>query len=40
MIEFVGWLGGLLLAFCAVPQVIKTIKTKRRKGCKYLWVYI
>jgi MtN3 and saliva related transmembrane protein len=29
MIEIVGWLGAILFAFCALPQVIKVYKTKQ-----------
>ena len=32
MIEVVGWLGGSLLAFCALPQVLLCIKTKSAQG--------
>jgi len=27
--ETVGWIGGVLLAFCSLPQAIKTFKTKK-----------
>lgn len=42
MREIIGWIGGLSLAFCAVPQVIKTIKTKSARDLSYgflnLWL--
>ncbi len=29
MIEFIGWLGAILFSLCAVPQAIKTYRTKK-----------
>ncbi len=28
IMEIIGWIGGTLLAFCGVPQLIKTYKSK------------
>lgn len=35
MIETIGWIGSLLLAYCALPQVILTIRTKSAKGISW-----
>jgi len=29
MINAIGWLGGIFLSICALPQVIKTYQTKK-----------
>ena len=29
MINLIGWLGGIFLSICALPQVIKTYRTKK-----------
>lgn len=29
MIEMFGWLGGMLLAFCGLPEAIKTVWNRR-----------
>jgi uncharacterized protein with PQ loop repeat len=30
--EFLGWLGSILLAFCGLPQAIESFKTKNSDG--------
>lgn len=41
--EIIGWIGGLLFAFCAVPQAIKTYKTKLAGDISWwflgMWVF-
>ena len=32
MLENIGWLGSILLAFCGLPQAIESIKTKSSEG--------
>ena len=32
MLENIGWLGSVLLAFCGLPQAIESIKTKSSEG--------
>lgn len=33
----IGWIGALLLAFCGLPELIKTIKTKQ---CNLSWPFL
>jgi MtN3 and saliva related transmembrane protein len=37
MIDFLGYASGFLLAFCLVPQVIKSWKTKSTADISFLW---
>lgn len=37
-IEIVGWLGGTMLAICALPQTIKTVRT--RKAHDISWAFL
>ena len=30
--EIIGWIGGILLAFCGLPQAIESYKTKSSAG--------
>ena len=39
-LEFLGYLGGLLIAIALVPQLIKTWKTKSAKDLSLLWTMI
>ena len=32
MIELLGWIGGICLAVCALPQAIKSYRTKSSEG--------
>lgn len=32
-----GWIGSLLLAFCAIPESVKAYKTKR---CEMTWTFL
>ncbi len=32
MLELIGWIGGITLSICALPQVIHTYKTKNTSG--------
>ncbi len=34
----IGYIGAILFAFCAVPQVIKTWKTKRARDLSWLFL--
>jgi uncharacterized protein with PQ loop repeat len=36
--HFIGWLGAFLFAICAVPQVIKTWKTKKADDLSWLFL--
>jgi uncharacterized protein with PQ loop repeat len=36
--HILGWLGAILLATCAVPQVIKTWKTKKAGDLSWLFL--
>lgn len=29
MVEIIGWLGSILLTFCSLPQLIKSLKTRK-----------
>jgi len=35
---YLGWLGGFLFAICALPQVIKTYKTKKAEDLSWLFL--
>jgi MtN3 and saliva related transmembrane protein len=37
MIDFIGYTSGFLLAFCLVPQVIKSWKSKSTHDISFLW---
>lgn len=39
-LEFVGYLGGFLIAIALIPQLIKTWKTKSAKDLSLLWTTI
>ena len=39
-LEFLGYLGGLLIAIALAPQLIKTWKTKSAKDLSLLWTMI
>ena len=32
MLENIGWIGSILLAFCGLPQAVESIKTKSSEG--------
>ena len=38
MNEAIGWLGSILFATCAIPQVVKTWKTKRADDLSWLFL--
>jgi uncharacterized protein with PQ loop repeat len=38
MHEYIGWLGAFLFAVCAVPQVIKTWRTKKADDLSWLFL--
>lgn len=38
MIEFVGWLGGILFAICALPQAIMTFKQGKAREISWLFL--
>ena len=40
VLEFVGYLGGFLIAIALAPQLIKTWKTKSAKDLSLLWTTI
>lgn len=40
MIELVGWIGGIALAVCAIPQVVATWKTKSMDGISWLFLIL
>jgi uncharacterized protein with PQ loop repeat len=41
MIELIGWIGGILLSICALPQVVMTFRKKSTDGLSlgmlFLW---
>ena len=39
MIEFVGWLGAVLLATCGIPQLVKTIRTRNFDGLSLTFLF-
>ncbi|MFA6089485.1 MAG: PQ-loop domain-containing transporter [Candidatus Woesearchaeota archaeon] len=36
--QWLGWVGAFFFAICAVPQVVKTWKTKRTKDLSWLFL--
>lgn len=40
MLEFFGWLGGILLGICALPQAIHSFRTKSAEGISTLFLLI
>ncbi len=40
MIETLGWIAGLLFAFCGLPQSIQAIKEGHAKGVNILFLYM
>lgn len=40
MLEFIGYLGGFLIAVALAPQLIKTYRTKSAKDLSLLWTTI
>lgn len=38
--EFIGWLGAALFAICALPQVVKTFKTKKADDLSWLFLLL
>ena len=38
--EFFGYLGGLILTLCLVPQIMKTYKTKKADDISTVWEYL
>jgi len=38
VIDFIGWIGAVLLATCGLPQLIKTLKTRNFKGLSLVFV--
>lgn len=37
-IDFIGWIGAVILATSGLPQLIKTLKTKRFEGLSLVFV--
>ena len=40
MIEYIGWLGGLLFAFCGAPQAFKSYKEGNSDGISYIFLWM
>ena len=38
--EFLGWLGSILLAFCGLPQAIESYKTKCSDGLTWGFLFM
>ena len=38
--EIIGWIGAVLLAFCGVPQAIKTFYTKRATDFSWFFLFM
>jgi uncharacterized protein with PQ loop repeat len=38
--EYIGWIGSVFFAICALPQVIKTYKTKRVDDISALFLWL
>lgn len=41
VLEIVGWVGSMLLAFCALPQAVESWRTKSSRGVTWglLWMW-
>ncbi len=40
MLEFIGWLGGILLAICGVPQAYKSWKEGHSDGISWGFIWL
>lgn len=40
MIEAIGWLGGLLFAFCGAPQALKSYRDGNSDGISHLFLWM
>jgi len=40
MNDAIGWLGAFLFAICALPQAVKTFKTKRANDLSWLFLWL
>jgi uncharacterized protein with PQ loop repeat len=40
MFELIGWIGGIFLSICAIPQAIKVYKEKTAKGLSFGMIYL
>lgn len=40
MIESIGWLGGLLFAFCGLPQAIQCYRQGHSRGTNSLFIWM
>ena len=40
MIEIIGWLGGIALSVCAIPQAWQTYKTKNTSGISFSYLFL
>jgi len=38
MLEYIGWIGGLLFAFCGLPQALKSFKDGHSNGISTLFL--
>lgn len=38
--ETIGWIGNLLFAVCAIPQVIKTFRSKKTEDLSLLFLWL
>ncbi len=38
--EFMGWIGAALFAICALPQAIKTFKTKKADDLSFIFLIL
>jgi len=38
--EFLGWIGSILLAFCGLPQAIESYKTKCSEGLTWGFLFM
>jgi len=42
LMEIIGWMGGILFAFCGLPQAIKTYRTQHARDISwwFLWMWV
>ena len=40
MLETIGWLGGIMLAICGLPQAIKSFREKNSHGISWIFLYL
>lgn len=40
MIDYIGWMGAIMLSICGLPQAYKSYKQKHSHGISYLFLHL